>query len=249
MIRCPIFMYHQVTPADHPSFNRHLSVTLERFEEQVSYLKDHGFTFITIADLMDHEKLDFSNRRYIVLSFDDIFDTFYQFAFSVLKKYGIPATTFLIGNSFNGEKYENLSPAGLTPLTRDQLQEMADYGIEIGSHAMSHRELTELTDEEARRELLDSFNLVQPFSKTGKVNFCYPRGSHGPKHFGMIQDAGYSSAVITARGNHHDLSHPFKLKRVKVSQKHQGLKLLYLCSWFYHQMNAFKQARKNRASA
>lgn len=248
MIRCPIFMYHQVTPADHPSFNRHLSVTVDRFEEQVSYLKDQGFTFITIADLMDHEKLDFRNRRYIVLSFDDIFDTFYQFAFPVLKKHGILATTFLIGNSLISAKYENLAPAGLIPLTRDQLQEMADYGIEIGSHAMSHNELTELSDEEARAELLDSFKLVRPFSTSGKVNFCYPRGSHAPKHFAMIKAAGYSSAVITARGNRHDVSRPFQLKRVKVSQKHQGRKLLYLCSWFYHQMNAFKQARKNKVA-
>lgn len=240
MIRCPIFMYHQVTPADHPSFNRHLSVTVERFEEQVSYLKRQGFTFTTVAQLLSDKNLDFKSKRYAVLTFDDIFACFHTYALPMLKKLDVPATAYVIGNSLLGKPYHDLDPAGLEPLSPTQIQELMAAGIEIGSHAMSHREMTSLTDEEAFRELKESHDLIKDRTGYSKVNFCFPSGSHSLRHLPMLKEIGYRSAVLTERGNSHDLSKPYQLKRVKVSQKHTGLKLRYLCSRVYNLMYQLK---------
>lgn len=226
-------MYHQVTPADHPSFNRHLSVTVERFEEQVRYLLDAGFRFTTIAKLVSDRSLDLSEHRYIVLTFDDIFASFHRYVLPVLKTLGVPATAYVIGNSLLGKPYYDLDPVGLEPLSPRELQELMDHGVEIGSHAMSHRQLTTLPDDKAFQELQDSYNLIKERTGCEQVNFCFPSGSYGPQHLPMLAKIGYQSAVLTERGNCHDLLQPFQLKRVKISEKHSGLKLRYLCSRLY----------------
>lgn len=235
-------MYHQVSPADHPSFNRHLSVTVERFDQQIGYLVGKGYRFITMADMFDADSAEFQRRNYAVITFDDIFQTFYDYALPVLKKHQVSATAYVIGNSLTGKPYQDLDPAGLEPLTQAQLADLMQHGVEIGSHTMSHRQLATLSIEDARWELAESYNLIKQITGKDHINFCYPSGSHRQEHFALLREIGYQSAVITERGNRHDLGSPYNLKRVKVSQKHTGIKLLYLCSRLYDLMYTYKKS-------
>lgn len=242
-VRCPISMYHQVTHENHPSFNNHLSVTIERFEEQIYYLTKRNYQFITLKELAINSNLDFNRNKYIVLTFDDIFQTFYQFAFPILKKYGVRATAFLIGNSIQQKKYQNLKEDGLIALTTEQITELQKYGIEIGSHTMTHNQLTDLTNHQANQEITDSYQLVKDFNNDG-ITFCYPRGAFSLEHLDMVKNTGYLAAVTTQRGNAQDLNSLFTLKRIKVSQKHKGIKIKYLCSLLYD-LNYRLKARKD----
>lgn len=77
-------------------------VTLSSFEKQMSYISEN-YSVISLDYLMDAwEKggLD-ANKRYCVVTFDDGWRDNYDNAFSVMKKYGIPATIFL-ATSFIG---------------------------------------------------------------------------------------------------------------------------------------------------
>ncbi|CAG8998969.1 MAG: hypothetical protein CENE_00933 [Candidatus Celerinatantimonas neptuna] len=244
-VRCPIFMYHQITHENHPSFNNHLSVTVKRFEEQIYYLTKKNYQFITLRELATNPNLDFCRNKYIILTFDDIFQTFYQFAFPILKKYGIRATAFLIGNSFNHDKYMNLKEDGLISLTSDQINELLEYGIEIGSHTMTHNQLTDLTDNQANQELTDSYQLIKSLTNDN-ITFCYPRGAYNTEHLKMVKEIGYLAAVTIQRGNAQDLSALFNLKRIKVSQKHKGIKIRYLCSFLYDLNYRLKAKKDNK---
>jgi peptidoglycan/xylan/chitin deacetylase (PgdA/CDA1 family) len=107
----------------------------------------------------------------------------------------------------------------LPMLAWEQVREMADAGIEIGSHTTTHPALSGLSREEAMRELAESKKLLE--AKLGRTvnSFAYPFG--GPQHFTdesrrLVGEAGYAAACTTIRGINRENADPLALLRVGV---------------------------------
>jgi peptidoglycan/xylan/chitin deacetylase (PgdA/CDA1 family) len=97
--RVVILTYHRVV-SDHMVQDEHIQpgmyVREQSFEAHIAYLRKR-FTVISIDELLDlwmTNRLK-SDQSYCVITFDDGWKDNYQFAFSVLMKYRIPATIFL----------------------------------------------------------------------------------------------------------------------------------------------------------
>lgn len=90
----------------------------------------------------------------VVFSFDDGTLDHYENAYPIFKKYNITGTSYIIagmvGETFEGEPLMNWS----------QLREMYDYGWDIQSHSMTHKNLTLLNDTELEFELKQSKKLL-----------------------------------------------------------------------------------------
>lgn len=67
--------------------------------------------------------------------------------------------------------YEN----GYKPLTRSEQRLIAEE-FEIGSHTLTHRHLTKLSNEEAFTEILDSQTVLKRLFNQNVTKFCPPRG-------------------------------------------------------------------------
>ena len=94
----PILMYHHIlTPkekADSPFANANTTVTTIEFNGQMQYLKDHGYTTISLLDLESY--LDKSMNlpgKSIVITFDDGLISTREYAYPVLKKHGFVSRT------------------------------------------------------------------------------------------------------------------------------------------------------------
>jgi peptidoglycan/xylan/chitin deacetylase (PgdA/CDA1 family) len=110
----------------------------------------------------------------VTFSFDDGFESTYTKAFPILQKYGYPATVFVIASAIDTPGY----------LTASQLRELQSKGWEIGSHTLTHRFLTELSNEELLEELIKSKTTLD---------------SLGLKVFGIASPGGkYDEKVISA---------------------------------------------------
>ena len=87
-------------------------------------------------------------------------------------------------------------------LTRQMVINLAEAGIDIGAHTVTHPILTSLDDESARYEIEAGKQQLEAI--TGKpVNlFAYPNGKVGmdfdQRHVLMAKDAGFSAAFTTA---------------------------------------------------
>lgn len=93
---------------------------------------------------------DFNGQAMITFSYDDGLDTFYDFALPLHEKYGIPATDNIIAGRIK-------DGARTMYLDADQIKDMYDRGVEIGSHSFSHEEgLTTLSDKDLDFELRES---------------------------------------------------------------------------------------------
>jgi peptidoglycan/xylan/chitin deacetylase (PgdA/CDA1 family) len=127
-----ILMYHDIRDASKYS----TVITPWQFEEEVRWLAESGYAFITIGQLLDAVYSGGGDLppRCVALTFDDGWSGIYRYAYPILKRYGGTATLFL---------YTNYIGVGGRSNTWDQYREMLAYGFEIGSHTVSHCDLTE----------------------------------------------------------------------------------------------------------
>lgn len=69
---------------------------------------------------------------------------------------------------------------------------VVNYNCEIGSHSWTHRNLTELTDDEVRKELK---------SPVPCRTFCYPYGVVDARIAKLVEEAGYEEAYSVNQGD------------------------------------------------
>ena len=88
-------------------------------------------------------------------------------------------------------------PAEYAAITWDQVREMSQAGIELGSHTVTHPILPNVDDEQLRHELVDSKNKLEHELGRPVTLFCYPNGSYDERVEAAVREAGYKVAVTT----------------------------------------------------
>lgn len=198
----PILYYHFVKNPGKNARIKGLYTNTIHFEWQIKQLIKKGFTFITFEDIVK-KKYDIKNRN-IILTFDDGCESLYYNAFPILKKYGAKAVIYVVSKSLGDRNVvwpmnENLEPLNI--LTKEQILEMADYGIEIGSHLCHHVHLPQLSSAEMKDELFESKKILEDELGKEIYSVAYPFGSYNSKVIEVAQQAGYQYGVTTKSGN------------------------------------------------
>jgi peptidoglycan/xylan/chitin deacetylase (PgdA/CDA1 family) len=105
-------------------------------------------------------------------------------------------------------------------LSWDEVREMAEGGIEIGSHTLDHPVLSRLSPEEAARQIVESRLRAEDRLKRPVRFFAYPNGKRDdvtPTVKELVRKAGYTGAVSTIQGRPSPASDPFLVERIGVS--------------------------------
>ncbi len=116
-----------------------------------------------IGSLTEVQAYDIHAQPLISITFDDASQTVYDTGFPILNSQGIPATFYFITGF-------------LTDPWKTQLRSMEDSGWEIGSHTVTHPDLTKLSPSELLFELNQSKNDLEAAGLT-ITGFAYPYGS------------------------------------------------------------------------
>ncbi len=86
----------------------------------------------------------------------------------------------------------------------DQVRAMADAGMQIGAHTVSHPILARLDDAAARNEMRRSKGELESLLGRPVRLFAYPNGKPGtdylPRHAALAHEVGFRAAVSTAPG-------------------------------------------------
>ena len=139
--KVPILVYHHISqsaPEGSPGLRR-LTVTAEIFAQQMQYLQDNGYHVITFSDLADYfEKGRELPTLPVIISFDDGWETQFEYALPSLEKYHYPATFFVVTNYIGRPSF----------ISWPQLQTLLTDGMVIGSHSRSHPRLSKIKDSE-----------------------------------------------------------------------------------------------------
>lgn len=124
----PILVYHNFNPTVPGS----MTLTPARFEEQLKWLKDNGYTVIPLKDLVS--ALQGKNislpAKSVVITADDGWESDYTYMLPLVRKYKIPVTLFI---------YPQTISHGKNALTWDQLKELQKTGLfDIQCHTDGH---------------------------------------------------------------------------------------------------------------
>ena len=226
----PIMMYHNVNYTQEARAN---TVSPENFERHMAYLKTHGFQVISFNDFVSRINAGGPiPKKSVVITFDDGYEDNYQYAFKILKKYGFPAIVFLPSDFVNTRGY----------MTWEQIKEMRESGITIGSHTRRHIYLPDLPMEEMREEIKGSKSILERQLGVTVDYFAYPIGGFSEQIKQMVREAGYKAAAATNRGYDRFNRDVFELKRIRFSDKDNRSDYLWMKLSGYY--NLFREAKR-----
>jgi len=107
-------------------------------------------------------------------------------------------------------------PEPYRPMTWDQVRELHQAGMEIGSHTMSHGRLVHVPAERAYEELERSKQAIERELGAPVSLLAYPAGSHNQDVVDLAVETGYEAAFTTASGPVAPGDDLFRLRRIGV---------------------------------
>lgn len=199
-----ILMYHhiKVYSKKDSTTEASLDVSPSNFEDQVAYLYAKGYESIALDSLFEES----TNKR-IVITFDDGYKDVIDNALPILKRIGFQATVFLIVNNIGKDGY----------LSWDEIKVLEKEGWFFGSHTLNHKNLTTLSEESAKEEILESKRRLDLGLKKPVVFFAFPVGQFNEEIIKLVEDAGYQGAVTIISGKDNKAGDIYQLKRIRVS--------------------------------
>ena len=190
-------MYHRVGEGKYPSTN----VSIEMFKQHLQAIEISGLTFIEPGQFKKQilEGKPFS-KRYILLTVDDAFKSFYENAWPVLKEKKIPFILFVNTREITS-KHPNY-------MSWDQIRELRDSGlVTIGGHSWSHEYFINMKLEEVKKDIQQSHDDYQKQLKQIPDLYAHTFGETSSDIIKIIRDFNYKiifgqhSGVISRNEN------------------------------------------------
>jgi peptidoglycan/xylan/chitin deacetylase (PgdA/CDA1 family) len=214
-LRVPILVYHSVMP-HHPgqtAEQRVLNVDDSVFVTQMRYLVDGGYHVVSFAALVDAlEGRDTIPNRSVVITFDDGWENQYRHAFPILRHFGLTATFFVF-----------TTPIGKDTklMTWEQLRELQEAGMTIGSHTRTHPVLPDY-HAALHNEVVMSRADIEEHLGGAPDFFAYPFGAWDAESAAWARTAGYRAARAYRGGAWNTPSDLFHLRAVPVTENMQA---------------------------
>ena len=230
----PILVYHHIqepTKSD-------VSCTPSMFEAQMLALKKAGFTPLTIPQTRSFltGTLDEKIKKPVLITFDDGYESLYQYALPVSIKHQIPMTVFIITSRI-GQK-----PQFARYLNEKQIKEMNDSGFwYFGSHTHNlHTESIRIYNafgggkvnpllEELRSDLVASSKCLENILGIPTEIIAWPYGKHNSEYSAIARAVGYKMHFTSLHGYNEPASNPYSIKRIPVSSRDTEISVVKKC--------------------
>lgn len=171
---------------------------LERknFSRLLSFIEERDYKTICFKDLIPNNGAADSSRN-IILTFDDCAKHLLDFAVPELMKRKMKGVFFMPTAYTGGYNAwdEAKSETRLELMNADDLKDLAQNGMEVGSHSHHHIELKTTSVEVLKRELVLSKEIIESVTGSEVYSFSYPYGSVPENYRSVLSEAGYRFGV------------------------------------------------------
>lgn len=173
-------MYHNITPKQDLSLG--LTLSMDKFEEQLHYLNERNFTSYFVSELEDIESF---SRKAVVVTFDDVTENQLLYALPLLMKYKIKATFFIPFSYIGKEDLWNNGSEKIMSI--EQLKSLDSNFVELGHHSFFHKKYTTLSPEEIQLDFDKSFEVIEQNNLKVAPALAYPYGNYPKKGIGKVK--------------------------------------------------------------
>jgi len=188
-----VLAYHAVSD----EWRHALAISRSMLLRHVRLLLARRFEPVTLEQALSRR------GRLFHVSFDDAFRSVAT-VLGDLRRLGVPVTVFACSAlAEDGAPLDVPELSGELASHRDELltmdwqslREIADGGVAIGSHTMSHPHLTAVSDAQLERELRESRERFEAELSTPCTFLSYPYGEQDARVRAAARAAGYRAAV------------------------------------------------------
>lgn len=194
-----------------------LSIEPAVFEQQMQQLKDAGIAVISMKDFLAWRRGEKEiPPKCALITIDDGYVSGYEVGWPILKKFNYPFTMYV---------YLKYISTGGKAITWDQLAEMRDAGVDIGSHTVSHQDLRKkgkgADDYESflKDEVERSKQVIEEKLGIKVLSIAYPQGRANAKVAEATKTAGYELGFTTYGMRLTQNADPYALGRFDVKAK------------------------------
>ena len=179
----PILLYHHIgfSLKDESVYY----VSPEAFDWQMNLLYQWGYKTISLELLVRaiSEGAELPQKP-ILLTFDDGGESTYTTALPIMQRYHFTGVSYIVYYYVGITNYMNA----------DQIRALSAAGWEIGSHSLSHVDLT-LRPDRQEDEIVQSRRQLESMLGVPVLSFAYPFGAHDQSSLGYVHLAGYTVAM------------------------------------------------------
>ena len=157
-------MYHRFNEKKYPSTN----IQMDVFEDHIKMIKSLDYNFYDPGNLEKNFNKTKKEKK-ILITIDDAFTSFYDFAWPLLKKEKIPFILFVSTEAVGKNGY----------MTWDQIKEVErEPFAHIGNHSHSHKYLVDFNDSDFINDINTSSSFFNKNLGYNPIFFSYPFGEY-----------------------------------------------------------------------
>jgi peptidoglycan/xylan/chitin deacetylase (PgdA/CDA1 family)/nucleoid-associated protein YgaU len=206
----PVLVYHNLAAQD----KGRLTLAARSFDAQIRQLHAEGFQALRLADFLafttGRRQLP---RKSVLLTFDDGYKSFVQYARPILKDYGYGATLFVYSDFLGGG----------SALSWQDLRTLTEQGFDVQAHSKSHGNLRRAEGESeaayAKRidaELAFPHTLFTKHLGRPSTVLAYPFGEMDDELLPYVAKFGYSAAFTVRRQSNPAFVSPLRISRAQI---------------------------------
>ena len=194
-LKIPIYTYHQIVETADEIKIDYMQTSYKKFKSQINGLLKLGYTPITYPDLISYKNAEKSiPKRSCIITFDDGYESVYEYVYPYIKERNIPITLFIVNNLVGVDGY----------MSWNQLREMYASGlVSIYSHGLNHSEYDKLGPEVLLSETEESYQNLKDnlYDENLLKIFAYPCGFYTDEEIEILANNGYTQNLMDGKIN------------------------------------------------
>ena len=196
-------------------------ISPEAFDQQMNLLYQWGYNTISVELLARaiNQGAELPPKP-ILLTFDDGSETTFTTAQPIMQRYGFTGAAYVVYNYIGIPRYMNA----------DQIRALHAAGWEIGSHGLSHVDLTSRPERQAD-EIVESRRRLQSLLGLPVLSFAYPFGAYDSDSLNYVHNADYIAAMGLGRESLQGKKNLFYLYRQPVQGTDSLQTFAFLLPW------------------
>lgn len=213
-----VLMLHRVVERIGPQPEApRLEVTVGFLAQTLDTLQKQGVDFITMDQVAD--RFQSRNRKpFVCITFDDGYLDTFTMAYPILKERQIPFCVYMTRDFYRGTARPHWNPKA-EMMGVDQLLALgADPLCTIGVHTCSHPHLSDLSEEEQRREIEGCKADLEQLLRRPVSHLAYPYGYYNSETLQIVRQLGFATAVTTSGRSVRNDAQMLELDRVSFMQ-------------------------------
>ena len=232
-----IVMYHSVV-TDSSKSGKYV-VTPATVKEDIMYLKNEGFSFVSAQEVIDYSEHGTPlPKKPVMLTFDDGHYNFYSHVMPILEETGAKAVCSVVGSYTDEFSESNIKNSTYGYMRWSEVYDMyLSNRVEVGNHSYDFHSVDKgrngaqkkwgESDEEYKRIFYADTEKAQNrfLSKTGfaPVIYAYPFGAYSKGTTEWLRDMGFKMSFSCTEGINTITSDPDSLFLLKRFNRPSGL--------------------------